>query len=387
MRDLIDINNKAAQQAVLSARQSNPRWNPATATNHLPEGWQEFIIHHAACLASLQDGRSAEAYDRAITALPFFIKIFREDPDSWVVAPMHSVVHNIRIIADSADAELKAAGRQAGKLADAGDQLRKCFSVSLQAPGNRDKKLAALNVVNLSIKIYFKLNTLRLCKNLIRTVESRQFAEFTVFPAAQRVTYQFYKGRLAVFDENYEEAAEALSYALKHCHRSAAANRARILKYLLPVELLLGKLPSPALMHMYTESLGQYAPLIAAIKTGDVAGFNTVMEEQQFRFIAEGTYLLLEKLRQTCYRRLFKLVAIVHAENDPAKASQIPLSLFQLALAMQGIEMGMDEVECVIANLIYRKYIRGYLSHQHKVAVVAKASPFPPLNTIEYGET
>jgi nuclear mRNA export protein PCID2/THP1 len=300
---------------------------------------------------------------------------------------MHSVVHNIRSIAEAADAELKAAGRQAGKLADAGDQLRKCFSVSLQAPGNRDKKLAALDVVNLSIKIYFKLNTLRLCKNLIRTVESRQFAEFTVFPAAQRVTYQFYKGRLAVFDENYEEAAEALSYALKHCHPSAAANRARILKYLLPVELLLGKLPSPALMHMYTESLGQYAPLVAAIKTGDVAAFNKVMEEQQYRFIAEGTYLLLEKLRQTCYRRLFKLVAIIHAENDPNKASQIPLSLFQLALAMQGIEMDMDEVECVVANLIYRKYIRGYLSHQHKVAVVAKASPFPPLDTIEYGET
>lgn len=33
-----------------------------------------------------------------------------------------------------------------------------------------EKKLAALDIVNVSIKIYFKLNTLRLCKNLIRTV-------------------------------------------------------------------------------------------------------------------------------------------------------------------------------------------------------------------------
>lgn len=30
-----------------------------------------------------------------------------------------------------------------------------------------------------------------------------QFADFDAFPASQRVTYKFYVGRLAVFDENY----------------------------------------------------------------------------------------------------------------------------------------------------------------------------------------
>lgn len=75
-----------------------------------------------------------------------------------------------------------------------------------RSAGNKDKKLAALDIVNLSIKIYFRLNTLRLCKNLMRTVESRQFAAFDAFPAAQRVTYKFYVGRLAVFDENYVRA-------------------------------------------------------------------------------------------------------------------------------------------------------------------------------------
>jgi hypothetical protein len=87
---------------------------------------------------------------------------------------MHSVVHNLSSVALAADAELRAAGQRPDKLGDAGDQLRKCFSVSLQAPGNKDKKLAALDIVNVSIKIYFRLNTLRLCKNLIRTVDSRQ---------------------------------------------------------------------------------------------------------------------------------------------------------------------------------------------------------------------
>lgn len=55
---------------------------------------------------------------------------------------------------------------------------------------------------------------------------------------------------------------------------------------------------------------------------------------------------------------------------------------FQVALALQGVEMEMDEVECIVANLIYRKFVKGYVSHQHRVAVLSKADPFPPLSTV-----
>ena len=54
---------------------------------------------------------------------------------------------------------------------------------------------------------------------------------------------------------------------------------------------------------------------------------------------------------------------------------------FQTALAWQGVDMEMDEVECVVANLIYRKFVKGYISHQHRVAVLSKADPFPALST------
>jgi hypothetical protein len=45
------------------------------------------------------------------------------------------MVHNLSIVAMAADAESKQAGRQTSKLGDCGDQLRKCFALSLQAPG------------------------------------------------------------------------------------------------------------------------------------------------------------------------------------------------------------------------------------------------------------
>ncbi|EFN51772.1 hypothetical protein CHLNCDRAFT_27542, partial [Chlorella variabilis] len=309
------------------------------------------------------------------------LQVFREDPGAWVVAPMHSVVHNLSSVAQAADQELRQAGQRPDKLGDCGDQLRKCFSVSLQAPGKHDieKKLAALDIVNVSIKIYFRLNTLRLCKNLMRTVDSRQFAAFDAFPMSQRVTYKFYVGRLAVFDEKYVQAQDSLEYALHHCHKDAHRNKALILKYLVPVQLLLGRLPSPALVAAH--GLQQYEPIIIAMRNGDIKLFNDIMDAQQFRFIQEGTYLLLEKLRYAAYRRLLRKVCGVHAEMEPHKRTQIPLPQFQAALAFQGVELDMDEVECVAANLIFRKYIRGYLSHAHKVLVVAKNEPFPPLRS------
>jgi hypothetical protein len=51
----------------------------------------------------------------------------------------------------------------------------------------------------------------------------------------------------------------------------------------------------------------------------------------------QGTYLLLEKLRQAVYRRLLRRVWLIHAEQEPAKAAQIPLAMLQRALAVQVI--------------------------------------------------
>ena len=51
----------------------------------------------------------------------------------------------------------------------------------------------------------------------------------------------------------------------------------------------------------------------------------------------------------------------------------------QRALAWQGVEMDMDEVECVMANLIFRNFVKGYIAHKSLVVVISKLSPFPPL--------
>ena len=90
--------------------------------------------------------------------------------------------------------------------------------------------------------MYFRLNILRLCKNLIRPVESRKLSENGTM--GQMVTYRYYKGRLDLFEDQHGEAEMNLDYAFQHCHRNSIKNKRCILKYLVPVKLYRGRLPS-----------------------------------------------------------------------------------------------------------------------------------------------
>ena len=41
----------------------------------------------------------------------------------------------------------------------------------------------------------------------------------------------------------------------------------------------------------------------------------------------------------------------------------------------------MDEVECITANLIYKKYVKGYISHKNQVSAHAKFPGCTPCRT------
>jgi hypothetical protein len=47
--------------------------------------------------------------------------------------------------------------------------------------------------------------------------------------------HRYYAGRLATFDENFEEADRCLSFAYERCDPGCPANMRRVLRYLIPV--------------------------------------------------------------------------------------------------------------------------------------------------------
>ena len=303
----------------------------------------------------------------------FLEQVFRTEEETWVVPPLLMIVTNVRRVA--------FASGSTSTLESAGNVLMSCFAAANRPQGDPDKRLATLRIVNELFRIYFKLNTLRNCKYLIRVVEAKKFVAFHLFQAGERVTYKFFVGRLDVFDENFVDADEHLTYAFNHCHSKATKNRRLILKYLVPVKILVGKLPSEKLLNSFEDLHGMYANVKEAVKTGSIKLFEKTLEDHMEDYVGAGTYLLIEKLRFAVYRRLLKKVQLIYAEFRPERAVQVPLTYFVKALKWQGYDTDLAEVECIVANMIYRKYVKGYISHKNGVVVLSKKQPFPPLNS------
>uniref|UniRef100_A0A8B9G8W7 PCI domain-containing protein 2 n=1 Tax=Amazona collaria TaxID=241587 RepID=A0A8B9G8W7_9PSIT len=291
---------------------------------------------------------------------------------------MYAVALDLRIFANNADQQLvkKGKGKVGDMLEKAAELLMSCFRVcasDTRAGIEDSKKWGMLFLVNQLFKIYFKINKLHLCKPLIRAIDSSNLKD--EYSMAQRVTYRYYVGRKAMFDSDFKQAEEYLSFAFEHCHRSSQKNKRMILIYLLPVKMLLGHMPTVQLLKKY--DLLQFTEVRKAVSEGNLLLLNEALTKHETFFIRCGIFLILEKLKIITYRNLFKKVYLL------LKTHQLSLDAFLCALKfMQVDDVDIDEVQCILANLIYMGHIKGYISHQHQKLVVSKQNPFPPLSTV-----
>lgn len=61
------------------------------------------------------------------------------------------------------------------------------------------------------------------------------------------------------------------------------------------------------------------------------------------------------------------------------KATRIPLSMFHSSLQIAGMDVSQEEAECYVANMVYKGFMRGYISHEKQMVVVANTNAFPRL--------
>jgi hypothetical protein len=59
------------------------------------------------------------------------------------------------------------------------------------------------------------------------------------------------------------------------------------------------------------------------------------------------------------------------------KGTRIPISLFHTALRVSGLDVPEEEAECFVANQIYKNFMRGYISHEKQMVVLASVNTFP----------
>lgn len=320
-----------------------------------------------------------DAYKEQAILVQVFTKILQSlKEENWALPIMYTSCLDLRLFATQADAQLskKGKGKPGETLEKAAELLMGCFRVC--ASDNRSsledsKRRGMLNLVNQLFKIYFKINKLHLCKPLIRAIESSALKD--QFSISQLVTYRYYVGRKAMFDSDFKNAEEYLTFAFLRCDRESVRNKRLVLIYLIPVKMLLGHMPSEGLLQKY--DLMQFSEVVSSVMEGNLPRLDRALAANEDFFIKSGIYLILERLRVITYRNLFKKVYLL------LKTHQIPIQAFLVALRhMKVNDVDLDELHCIIANLIYEGKIKGYISLQHQKLVVSKQSAFPRLSTV-----
>eukprot|EP01039_Chlorochromonas_danica_P002298 gene2298-2517_t len=298
----------------------------------------------------------------------------REENYTWLIPLLVRCSNDLRLVAEKVDEVSHDLNNKF--LRDSLASLTKGFTVvakdrtPLRQPGC--KKLAIFAVTNVLFKIYFKVNTLQLCGKLISVIEgpSGIMENLQLFPVCDVVMYKYYLGRLKMFEDQYEEARDCLLFALTHTPLSQFKNRQRILASLIPVQMVLGVMPSERIGSVY--QLQEFVALGKAVTQGDLRTFSALLETHQVSFVRIGVYLVLEHLRLLAYRSLFRRVYLITG------TTRLNLSHFEVALHWLGQkDVDLDEIECLLCNLIAQGRVKGYISHEKKFLIVSKTDPFP----------
>jgi hypothetical protein len=145
---------------------------------------------------------------------------------------------------------------------------------------------------------------------------------------------------------------------------------------LIPAQLQRGIFPEDALLKKY-HALGIYAELIASIKQGSLQRFDRVFLTHQAILIKWGTWLVFERIRILVVRQLFKKIWCMLD-----KPSRLTISVLERGIS---VSTGKDhtflqDVFCLVVNLIDRGYLKGYISNEKQTVVLSNKDPFPTIN-------
>ena len=141
-----------------------------------------------------------------------------------------------------------------------------------------------------------------------------------------------------------------------------------ILTYLIPCRLITKHtLPTTALLSPYPRLQVLFSPVAACIKRGDLAGFDAALIAGEDEFVKRRIYLTLERGRDVTLRNLLRKVFLAggyeplkegQTEAERIRRTRIPINEFaaalKLGMGVDGQVLEDDEVECMIANMIYK---------------------------------
>jgi len=214
----------------------------------------------------------------------------------------------------------------------------------------RDEECQA-TLINLLLRNYLHYNLYSQADKLVSK---------TTFPPAagnsQLARYLYYVGRIR---------AVQLSYTESHTHLQQAIRRAPVAtlapgfyqtvhKFFIVVELLMGDIPERGLFRhpVLKRALQPYLEIVRAVRTGDLAQFQSTLSTHKDQFTTDGTFTLILRLRHNVIKTGIRSLSIAY--------SRISLRTIAQKLSLDSEE----NAEYIVSKAIRDGVIEAKIEHE-----------------------
>ena len=233
------------------------------------------------------------------------------------------------------------------------------------------------------IRVQFALNNFKFCQAHFQFIERVDSQEIEMLPKAWHVQVAYYRGRYHMYNNDFMRARQELLKAFGMANRQGefVDNKQRILRYLIPIEMIHGRFPSQVLLERY--GLNEYFEIREASLKGDMQALEQAISSNMDQYIQSGVFTVVERLRMVTLKNFVKRVANAIKANPDLQvmgnSNFIDLKLLFIPLREWDDELDLDELQCLLANLIANSLLKGYISHEKRVLVLSKDA-FPEVN-------
>uniref|UniRef100_A0A8R1I243 PCI domain-containing protein n=1 Tax=Caenorhabditis japonica TaxID=281687 RepID=A0A8R1I243_CAEJA len=128
--------------------------------------------------------------------------------------------------------------------------------------------------------------------------------------------YMYYQGRIKALQLDYNSAAGYFLQAQRKAPQEGAIGfKQTVQKWVVVIGLLQGEIPERNVFRqpIYRKCLAQYLDLTHAVRLGDIAKFNHVLEQHRKVFEADDTLTLIVRLRQNVIKTAIKQISLAYS--------------------------------------------------------------------------
>ncbi|KAH3675662.1 hypothetical protein WICMUC_002579 [Wickerhamomyces mucosus] len=285
-------------------------------------------------------------------------------------------------------------GKQFKRLIFLSTNLTKLFNHLRALKGQSQKKKLIIFIVNNLNKIYFIISNPLLCANIFANMNLANL-KLHGFPKSQQVEYRYILGRFYLIKNQLHRAYHHLNWSFQNSNSNEYENNIKILRYLIPTSLLVGKIPSKRLLSKFPEFQQLYIPLIRHLVNGNHFEFQQHLKQNESYFKSKKLLILLaQKSKIIIFRNLFsKVTGLTNAVSrlyfshlqlalmKSIRSSQEQISEFGDQYMYQLLNESIDFsfVENIAVSLIENGLIRGNNIPHMQLILIPKTNTFPDI--------